>query len=436
MGANLRTFAARHASRDEVRLAVVSWLAAKGFDPCVEDPLFPFDPETERGVVLSETSGWIIVAFSHAYEEGDRLVFKLNKLHKPLLEVWVYDSDIWGYRLHDSSELVASFNSKPRYFGGPADLELARNGDPERLCEICQLGIEARQIAKLQRKWAVFAENVAERFCIEIGADTAAYDYQDFEELRLAPGQYITAGGIKIDRMFFVRRTSSDRQPALRLHEILLRAPPSRQIDPEIAAWQAEVQRQMLPLTVALRAFMWGARVVGWLFGPLFFLWWRWKGWQQMRSGRLLQELLDLGGRPEVERQGTRLVNRRHGCSIELPQSAEVPPDIGLPHVFQLRIGTSHIMCDALRPSRLREQLRIWPGTEVLEDEIHFIGSFPARTVRLRFASTEHRRHIVWHLVETSLAVYRFQGADEELSDDVRQQIRTAVESFRVEYTP
>ena len=94
MGADIRTFCVRRANGQEVRELVVSWLAAKGFEPCDEPSLFPFDPETERGIVLAETPAWTTVAFSHAFEEGDRLVFELKKLEKPLLEVWVHDSDI------------------------------------------------------------------------------------------------------------------------------------------------------------------------------------------------------------------------------------------------------------------------------------------------------------------------------------------------------
>jgi lysophospholipase L1-like esterase len=54
----------------------------------------------------------------------DRLVFELNKLRKPLLELWVYDSDIWGYRLRNAGRLVASFNTNPTYFGRPPEPDL------------------------------------------------------------------------------------------------------------------------------------------------------------------------------------------------------------------------------------------------------------------------------------------------------------------------
>jgi hypothetical protein len=433
MGANLRTFAVRQADQDEVRHALVSWLGAKGFELYEEKRLFPFDAETERGAVLSETPDWAILAFSHAYEEGDRLVFELNKLRKPLLEIWVFDSDIWGYRLHDSGQLVASFNSNPRYFGGPEELELPKNGDPELLRTVCELPVDAGQIAALQRQRAVFSESVSERFCIGIGAEAAAYDYQDFEELRLAPGKHDTAGGVSVDCMFFVRRSASRQTSAPRLHDIALRAPAAPRVDPEMVEWQAQIQRQMLPLTIALRGLMWGARAVSWIFGPLFLLWWRWKGPQQMRRGGLLAELQAFGVDSDVQRHGQRLVNRRHGCSFELPESAELLPDFGPSAVFRFRTEDVHVHCDAVRPSRLREQLRIWPGAEILEDEKHFAGELPARSVLLRFSAGDQTRQLSWHLVQTPQAVYRFHVTGEEISENVRKQMRAAAESFRVE---
>ena len=90
MGATLRTFAVRRAGASDVRQSLVSWLRAKGFELADGPLLFPLDAETERRIVLSENQNWTIVAYSHEREEGDRLVFELRKLRKPLLEIWVY----------------------------------------------------------------------------------------------------------------------------------------------------------------------------------------------------------------------------------------------------------------------------------------------------------------------------------------------------------
>ena len=431
MGADIRTFSVRRASGQEVREMVVSWLAAKGFEPCDEPSLFPFDPETERGIVLAETSDWTTVAFSHAFEEGDRLVFELKKLEKPLLEVWVHDSDIWGYRLHDSGRLVASFNSNPRYFGGPPELELPQNGNPELLCEVCDLSVEPGTIASIQGKRAVFKERIAERFCAEIGAETAAYDYQDFDEVRLEPGPHTTTDGTEIERTYFVRCGKSRESTGLALHEIVLHVPPAPRVDPQMEAWQAEMRARMLPLTVLLRIVGWGFKVVFWLLRPFFHLWLRRAMLRQDSRGDILRELETLQNRPDVERQGARLVNRRHGCSIEVPESAEMMSDIDLHAVFSFRLGGVHVDCAAIRPSQLRRQLKLWPGAEIVEDEKHFIGELPARTVELKYTSEDRKRQIIWHLVETPQAVYRFQASGESLSDGLRREFRMAFESFR-----
>ena len=432
MGADIRTFSVRRASGQEVRELVVSWLGAKGFRPCDGPSLFPFDPETERGIVLAETSDWTTIAFSHRFEEGDRLVFELKKLEKPLLEVWVHDSDIWGYRLHDSGKLVASFNSNPRYFGGTPELDLPQNGDPELLCEVCDLSVEPGTIASIQGKRAVFKERVAERFCAQIGADAAAYDYRDFDEVRLEPGRHTTTDGTEIERMYFVRSGTSRESTGRVLHEIVLHVPRAPRVDPQMEAWQAEMKARMLPLTILLRIVGWGFKLGFWLLRPFFYLWLRKEILRQDSRGDILQELETLQNRPDVERQGPRLMNRRHGCSIEVPESAEVMQDIDLDAVFSFRLGGVHVDCAALRSSQLRRQLKLWPGAEIVEDEKHFIGELPARTVELKYTSKDRKSHLVWHLAETPQALYRFQASGQALSDDLRREFRTVFESFRL----
>ena len=54
MGATLRTFALRCVKSGHVRQTLVAWLRAKGFELSEGPVLFPFDQETERGLVLSE----------------------------------------------------------------------------------------------------------------------------------------------------------------------------------------------------------------------------------------------------------------------------------------------------------------------------------------------------------------------------------------------
>jgi hypothetical protein len=433
MGATLRTFAVRRAGSSDVRQSLVSWLRAKGFELADGPLLFPLDAETERRIVLSENQDWTIVAYSHEREEGDRLVFELKKLRKPLLELWVYDSDIWGYRLHNDGRLVASFNSNPRYFGGAPELDLPHNGDPQLLCEVCELGTDGSRIAAIQRRRAVFAESVAERFCVELGAEPAILDHCDFEDLPIEPGQIVTAGGFRIECLSFARQSDAARKPIVRLHDAIIRSPQPAQVDPAIVEWQAQLQRQMMPLTLVLRVAMSLAGAVGWVLGPLFRVWWRWRGAEHVRKGGVLHEILAREAVSRIEHRGPQLINHRHRCSITLPDHAELLPDRRPDAVFWFRIGQVLVHCEAIRPSRLRDRLQVWSEAKVIEDEKVFVGGIPARIMVIQGEAAGRSLQIAWYLVETTDAVYRFHASGEELSAEVRQQLRGILESFRTE---
>jgi hypothetical protein len=434
MGATFRTFAVRRGKSSDVRTLIVSWLRAKGFELTETQGLFPFDPETERGIVLSESQDWTVVAFSHSFEEGDRLVFEFTKLQEPLLEMWVYDSDIWGYRLHNARRLVASFNSKPRYFGGPPELELPQNGDPELLCELCELGTAPARLAAIERRRAVFAESVAERFCAELGAEPAALDYNDFEEASIEPGQTVTAGGFRIERLLFARSNGAAARSGPRLHDLVLRSSPAPQVDPAIAELQGRIEHRMRPLLIAVRVLGALFRAVGWILGPLFLLWWRRRGARHvLPKCELLRELLPGEAAPPVERRAGRAFNRRHRCSIALPDHAELH-SLPMPGaVFWFQLGPVSVHCEVIRPSQLRDKLKLWPATEVVEDEKGFVAGLPSRIVFLQSRPAGRNIDVAWCLVETNEAVYRFLASGEELSAELRQQLRDILVSFRVE---
>jgi len=311
-------------------------------------------------------------------------------------------------------------------------LELPRNGDPDLLCQVCELAADGRRIAAIQRRRAVFAESVAERFCGELGAEPAALDYRDFEDLPIEPGQVVTAGGFRIERLRFARPEEA-RKPSLRLHDAVIRSPQPPQVDPELAQWQAQMQRQMMPLTIFLRMVMSLVGAVGWVFGPLFHVWWRWKGAEQVRKGGVLHELLARDAVPRVERRGAQLINRRHRCSIAVPDHAELLPDVGPYAVFRFRLDQVVVQAEAIRPSRLRARLQVWPQAEVFEDEKLFVNGLPARMLLIQGGAPGRKLQSGWCLVETPHAVYRFQASAEELSAEVRQQLRAVLESFRAD---
>src|SRR5205809_4093922 len=181
MGAFFQSVAIPTDSPGDVRTLVTTWLAAKGFEPRPEPPLFECDAETERGLCLFASDRWVVLLYSHMDTEGPRLLHELGKLNRPLLRVWVHDSDLWGYDLHQDEELVASFNSHPHYFGYAEELPLPANGDPALLCELCPVEAGAEAIARIQRGRALFKEVICRRFCQAIGAAPAGFGYRDIE---------------------------------------------------------------------------------------------------------------------------------------------------------------------------------------------------------------------------------------------------------------
>ena len=190
-------------------------------------PLFPFDEDHDRGLVLASNGQWTTVAYSHWHSEGERLAYELRKTSPVLLEIWVFDSDIWGYRLQEAGQLVASFNSNPRYFGGPPELELPVNGDPRLLCQAIGRPELTSEIERIQSKRAVFKERVAERFCQAIGADVAGLDYHVLSDSGIEPGQPVRLGGFDVEVLHFRRADALSARPQ-QLHEVRIIVPPCR----------------------------------------------------------------------------------------------------------------------------------------------------------------------------------------------------------------
>ena len=54
---------------------------------------------------------WCIVVYSRSFDEGDRLRRELDGF--PVwLELWIADSDAWGYTLFEQHEATAAFASR------------------------------------------------------------------------------------------------------------------------------------------------------------------------------------------------------------------------------------------------------------------------------------------------------------------------------------
>lgn len=288
MGANLRTHWLPGVRIDDVEPAIGAWLSAKGFEPIERPASVRVQHLGGRGVVLTENDRGVVIAYSEVWGEGDRLIFELCRLGPTLLECWLHDSDIWGYKLFRGSEVVASFCSNPRYFGGEQHdedaIRLGRNGDARLLTATLGISEKEQALRDLQVKRAVFAESLTDAFADLIEAPALALDYLDWQDLGIhafREGNREIAGH-RIRAVVYVPR-SLPGKPAWDLHRI-----PARQAslpvagefvgDPAVITdgmiWTIAVMRALaIPIGLALRAAMLPILLVlryrpQWILGP------------------------------------------------------------------------------------------------------------------------------------------------------------------------
>jgi len=134
----------------ELKPLLIQWLETKGYRLAAKRPPIEIDDQTQRGAFIYWNKRWTILLYSE-YGEFERLGYELAKLKRPILFLWLHDSDLWGYQVELDRRAIASFNSNPTYFGKAEETELPTNGDPELLCETFGLPGKEGEIRKLQR---------------------------------------------------------------------------------------------------------------------------------------------------------------------------------------------------------------------------------------------------------------------------------------------
>jgi hypothetical protein len=225
LGANLRTHFLPRVRIEQVEPAISAWLSAKGFEPIDRPTSVWVQHLGWRGLVLTENDRGVAIAYSEAWSEGDRLIFELTRLGPVVLECWLHDSDIWGYKLYRGSEVVASFCSNPRYFGGEQHdedaLRLDRNGDARLLTETLGVPEKEQALRDLQVKRRVFAENLTDAFADLIEAPALAIDYLDWQELgaHAYHEQALEIAGHRIRAVVYVPQSLPEK-PGWDLHRI------------------------------------------------------------------------------------------------------------------------------------------------------------------------------------------------------------------------
>ncbi|HEV7281675.1 MAG TPA: hypothetical protein VGN57_15845 [Pirellulaceae bacterium] len=230
MGANLRTHWLPNARIEQVQPALDAWLSAKGFEPLEGPSPVWVERLGGRGLVLAENEAGVAICYSEVWSEGDRLIFELARLGPVLLETWLHDSDVWGYRLFRHGETIAAFCSNPRYFGSEEHdedaIRLGRNGDARLLTETLGIPEKEQALRDLQVRRRVFAESLTDEFAELVGAPALALDYLDWQELgvhELQNGEREVADH-RIKAIAYVPR-SLPGQRAWDLHRV-----PSRQV--------------------------------------------------------------------------------------------------------------------------------------------------------------------------------------------------------------
>ena len=437
MGASFMSLAVRTADQGPTREAVVRWLTLKGYELQSEERLFRYDENTERGVYLFWNDAWTVVLYSQMFEEGERLIFELQKLQVPFLRIWTFDSDAWGYTLFQGRDELDSFET---YTGGWHARPRAHDA-AALLCETLGMADQTSAIANVARRRAVFAEAVCQDFCGTLGAAPAGLGWSD---ITLGSGGVQRAGGFELEALNFARprpvRPPRDRE--LHGYQFQTRRPYEPEGFPMSPELEEQMQRQM-------RQMMWLAWVVRILFYPVglmirVFVWMiilkhrlfpRWNpvsgGGTHPDFARLLQDLAALEP-THMRVEGEWLVNDRYQCRIRLPAGAEQQRSFPMPMVFGLELPGVIVSGEALRPVELSDQFRLPPQASVARDEPFLAGPLQARLITFSFESPHRGPWTVTNAwVQAPGRIYRFHAFPRGKEPvDLESLLRSIAETF------
>jgi hypothetical protein len=439
MGATFQNLAVPTSNMDEVKKLLSRWLSAKGFDLRQDKPLFECDENSERGLCLFGNDRWVVILYSNMLHEGERLLFELGKLGMPVLQVWAFDSDIWGYDLYVKNELATSFNSNPSYFGRFAEEPSPNGGDPELLCRLLPIEVEEEDIAKIQRGRALFKEWVCRRFCKALGIAPAGVDFREIEEISLNPGTR-KIGEFRMDEMYFVSKNHDSTDEKIDLHKLSV-----ARTDPAVSAEQMQFD-----LPSNLRALVLFFRIVSWIVWPaVFFLTLFFRLYFRIQrisflgkptaqfsptpEGQFFTDLYQLQT-PSSRIEGRALINDRHRFRLTLPEAVHTDVGAGARWLFGLRVDGHQIIGRCLRPSQLPNQLKLRAGMNLVEDTKFFVKELPARIVTFRTSDPrgKERFHYLYFIQEPQ-AIYEFSLESlEPIPAETAARIRDMIESFEI----
>ncbi|MFT4625714.1 MAG: hypothetical protein ACI8PZ_004385 [Myxococcota bacterium] len=420
MGANHLSQTVLGADPAAVRALLVQWMRTKGYDLRPGTPRTALDAEHERAVWLAWRDDRTVL-LGNAIQELPRQLFELKKLGAPVLELWMHDSDLWGYQLWREGKCAAAFNSQPRYFGPPEPPE--GPNDVALLCRVTGAVGEEPAVKRLQAKRALFAESVSAELAALLGIAPAAAQYDP-------PGQmHWATEGFDTEHLWF-RRAGWDPMAGFDLAGVRFETwePPTHPdltpTDRATIAWHQGIGR-----TVGLS--------IGCLFAPLGWLfrgitWWRSRAPTEQLEASDATAPVAASVDPDVEHLDGRLVNRRHGVEVTLPSGARVETyhlaGGGPGSVLRFGVGETQVACQALVPSELRWLTKLGPhGTTVTDTTTDGV-----RTVVATHASGESGQWRVLSLRTGPEAVYVVQagGLGATVPDDVADAVRAVAEGL------
>ncbi len=441
MGAFYNSICALDSSREEVERSLERWLGARGFEPSERPDLFDLDGDHERSAFLVSSERWVLVFFSH-YDEEWRLIHELGDLGVPLVYVWVYDSEVWGYDLFVDREFAGSFNSDPRVHTTFPDQTLAAERRPlaraEQVAQTLGRPQLAAELRRLEGRRRTYPDDVCREFCRVIEAEPAA---ASFDALECGVADLLE--GWQTRRLLFVRRDfATTVEVDLHQHPLTRWQPPARQrqqasseleIPPELLRELRRAHRRRRLVMMALRPVSWLATTWRVLRRAL-------SGWiERWRSFGGSEEFSELILGSSFHRHGEFLVNPRHHCRVRLPEGAEPLTSSSKPSaVFAFQLAETHVTCSARRLHTIAEVLREPARSELLLDQCYRVADQPARQLLFELPSRQGgagQRHFLGiHILQTAVAFYVFLYRRSGAADgEVDQQVRSVVESFALD---
>lgn len=390
MGRHLHSFTVLGASRADVEAHIASWLRSKGFEPVEGTPLFESDPSFERTVLSFGDEQNATVAYSELVEE-DRLLFELKKLGRPVLELWLHDSDVWGYELWEEDRIVSAFHSRPRYFG-PETPPRGPN-DVERLCATLGRPEQAAAVRSAQAKRSLFADDTVRDFarCLGLPGHDGLFDVVD----ESAPSE--------VPRPLRYARADDEGMEtfdasALRFHVYDPDDPTSA--FPDLDPAERRQAQQAVKIAKAV------GTVLGVVLAPVG-LWAKWKLSRAVKEAAAhapypsaigQPPAPQLEGEPLFEQDGDRLYNRRHGSALTLARGARVEPTWNVAfapsEVFRFFVGDAMAVCVARTPGQSRQMSQLG-GLKILNDDLLDVGGRQGRHVGMAYPGGAVRHMVV-----------------------------------------